>query len=263
MGWGHGGRRQTSRHCIPVDRYSAHRYQVRCCSIYKKYMQVRFHTRAAHSSQPAHPCSSPAFHTSSPVSSLVSCASPLKPRAGRTYPHCRPLVSSRTKSCRREIGWETLITSGEIALLELNTVSDAQAGELAQLCLFHAQAHAEAVKRVLYFNSNVRQAAGGLLGESTPCKPGTRHALALCILDAGFELPQQPHASDVVAMLAERSRADNAHWSVKRDKHGLYDDQHRHLRVPYFFTKRGPKKPSVPTSTSRSRPMTSATPSST
>ncbi|WP_048440681.1 hypothetical protein [Caenimonas sp. SL110] len=74
-----------------------------------------------------------------------------------------------------------------------------------------------------------------LLGHGATAEPGQQAALALCHLEAGFELAPGPMCEDVQELLRERRELDDDHWEFKCEKHGLHDDHGRHLRVPYFY----------------------------
>ncbi|MBC7602040.1 MAG: hypothetical protein H7255_05180 [Ramlibacter sp.] len=148
-------------------------------------------------------------------------------------------TSSENKSPRRDTCWEHLIEAEQLAQIELLEVDDEHASEVAALCLKHASAHGPLVTRVLLMNPNVRGAAFDLLKAGTPCEPGQQKALALCFLNAGYRLPSKPLAREVMDFVRQREEADDAQWHGKRDKHGLYNERGRHLRVPYYYIGNG------------------------
>jgi len=129
----------------------------------------------------------------------------------------------------REGTWQALIQGDELAALELAMVGDEECSQVAHLCLQHAGAHPEAVKRMVYMNENVRDEAFKLLRVDVQCDPEQRMALALCILDAGYALPGELLAPEVASMLVERTRAETEYWGEMRDKHGASDGK------PFFY----------------------------
>ncbi|MES2633683.1 MAG: hypothetical protein V4669_11975 [Pseudomonadota bacterium] len=176
------------------------------------------------------------FHARSPQPSHTPQPSNRRSRTPRSDATCHAEIASpRTKAPRREKSWEELIESRQSAVLEFREVGDAQAREVAEVCLAHAPRHAEQVRIVLYANSNVRQEAARLLEPGANAQPHHQMALARCYLEAGFALPADQASPEVAQMLRDRSDLDTAHWAVKRDKHGLRDAQGQPLRMPYFY----------------------------
>lgn len=171
-----------------------------------------------------------------------STSSPVTPQA--TVPKDATAVSANgaaleTKAAVSQAGaetrpryegtWQELIEGDQLAALEVNTVSDEDASHVAKLCLEHADAHPEAVKRALFMNGNVRTEALKLLQVNVQCGPELQNALALCFLDAGYELQGKSLAPEVAELLAKRWEMEDEYLEWKQAKHGTAEG------MPFFY----------------------------
>ena len=128
-----------------------------------------------------------------------------------------------------EGSWQELIEGDQLAALEVSMVSDEDASHVANLCLQHADVHPEAVKRALFMNGQVRKEALELLQANMQCGPEMQKALALCFLEAGYELSGETLAPVVAELLVQRNGAEDEYWAQKQAKHGTSE------RKPFFY----------------------------
>jgi hypothetical protein len=116
--------------------------------------------------------------------------------------------------------WQERITAPGFKDLEMNEVRDEYAQAVAGLCLEHAHAHADTVRRVLSLNGNVRTHAAELLKADASRSPDQQARLALCVLDAGYpiSLPGEGLALAVVRVVEERDLMEERLWDATKSR---------------------------------------------
>ncbi|HTH79459.1 MAG TPA: hypothetical protein VL593_10805 [Ramlibacter sp.] len=116
--------------------------------------------------------------------------------------------------------WRSRLTGPGFRDIETNEVPDEHAQGVAELCLeLAAGHHANAAKRVLSMNANVRAHAMALLKAEPPRDADQQSGLALCILDAGYPIPLGDDLADAVTLVVQgRDEWEEDHWAMKAAK---------------------------------------------
>jgi hypothetical protein len=116
--------------------------------------------------------------------------------------------------------WRSRLTGPGFREIEMNAVTDEHAQGVAALCLeLAAGHHADAARRVISMNANVRSHAMSLLKAEPPRDADQQAGLALCILDAGYPIALDDGLADAVTQIVQgRDDWEEAHWAGQAEK---------------------------------------------
>jgi hypothetical protein len=132
--------------------------------------------------------------------------------------------------------WRSRMTGPNFRDIEGNEVPDEHAGQVADLCLeLAAGHHADAARRVLSMNANVRVHAMGLLKAEPPRDADHQSGLALCILDAGFPISIDNDLAPAVALVVQRrDEWEEHHWTAQAEKFSDHPELYLGKGLPHF-----------------------------